>query len=115
MNKLRKVGLIIAIALALSIALFKPFAGLAPQGHYILAVIIVTLALWIFRDPTLPYFAGGCLLLAGGLVFQLPLGYCGKRLHQRRHVGIDPGPFFWICLGEDRARETNCLFGPKDI
>jgi anion transporter len=73
MDHLRKAGLAVVILGALVIALMKPFADLASQGHYILAVVLVTLGLWIFRAPSLPYFAGGALLLGGALAFKVPL------------------------------------------
>ncbi|MBF0498048.1 MAG: anion permease [Deltaproteobacteria bacterium] len=69
----KKMGLIIVVVLALFIGIFKPFANLTPQGHEILAVVFVTLGLWIFRDSTLAYFAGGAILLGGSLAFKLPL------------------------------------------
>ncbi|MBF0508517.1 MAG: anion permease, partial [Deltaproteobacteria bacterium] len=69
----KKMGLIIVVILALFIGIFKPFANLTPQGHQILAVVFVTLGLWIFRDSTLAYFAGGAILLGGSLAFNLPL------------------------------------------
>jgi di/tricarboxylate transporter len=73
MEHVRKVGLVVVILLALFVAAVKPFGGLAPQGHYFFAVILVTLGLWIFRPPSLPYFAGGAFLLGGSLVFGMPL------------------------------------------
>jgi len=43
-----------------------------PGPPHILAVVLVALDLWIFRDSGLAYFAGGAVLL-GGLAFGLPL------------------------------------------
>jgi di/tricarboxylate transporter len=70
---LRKAGMITAIVLAAIIALTNPFAGLSVQGNGIIAMTFICLALWIFRTKSLPYLAGGAILLAGGLLYKLPL------------------------------------------
>jgi anion transporter len=64
-------GVIACAFIALIIGLATPFEGLPPQGHLILATVIVTLGFWIFRPGGLPFMAGGTILLAGGLIFGL--------------------------------------------
>jgi len=88
----------VVIALALFIALFKPLTDLAPQGHYILGVILVTLGLWIFRAPSLPYLAGGALLLGGGLAFQLPLSTVASGYLSSAVWVLIPALFFGFAL-----------------
>ena len=73
MNNSKKLGILIFVVGAFVVGLAKPFAGLAPQGHYIIAVTLVSLALWIFKTDSIPYIAGGVLFLAGCLIFKLPL------------------------------------------
>ena len=69
----RKAGIIGVVALAAFIALIQPFSDLPSQGHQVIAVTLICLGLWIFRTGSLPYFAGGAILLAGGLLAKLPL------------------------------------------
>lgn len=69
----KKLGLAVVLLMAMFIAFAQPLSNLAPQGHYIFAVVLVTLGLWIFKDGTLAYFAGGAILLGGSLAFKLPL------------------------------------------
>lgn len=59
------------ILLGLIIGMAKPFSGLAPQGHLILATVVIALGFWIFRPGGLPFMAGGAIILAGGLIFGL--------------------------------------------
>ena len=73
MNNPKKLGILVFVVGAFVVGLAKPFAGLAPQGHYIIAVTLVSLALWIFKTDSIPYIAGGVLFLAGCLIFKLPL------------------------------------------
>lgn len=61
------------VVCALVVGLTKPLNGLGPQGHYIIAVTLISLALWIFKTDSIPYIAGGVLFLAGCLIFKLPL------------------------------------------
>lgn len=70
---LKKAGIIVTVILAVIIWLANPFSGLSAQGHGVIAVTLIALAFWIFRPPTLPYFAGGAILMAGGLLVKLPL------------------------------------------
>ncbi len=85
MTLFRLSGLVVTAVCAVLIAIVKPFAGLPPQGHLVLAAFLVTLSLWIFRPPKLPYFAGGALLLGSCLAFRVPLpvvtaGYASSAL-----------------------------------
>ena len=100
MKNSRTVGMIVTIVLALFVALFKPFTGLAPLGHYILGVVLLTLGLWIFRAPSLPYFAGGALLLGGGLAFQLPLSTVASGYVSSAVWVLIPALFFGFALAK---------------
>ena len=60
MNNPKKLGILVFVVGAFVVGLAKPFAGLAPQGHYIIAVTLVSLALWIFKTDSIPYIAGVC-------------------------------------------------------
>jgi di/tricarboxylate transporter len=73
MNNSKKSGILVFIVGAFVISLARPFAGLTPQGHYIISVVLISLALWIFKTDSIPYIAGGVLFLAGCLIFKLPL------------------------------------------
>ena len=73
MNNSKKLGILVFVVGAFVVGLAKPFNGLAPQGHYIISVTLVSLALWIFKTDSIPYIAGGVLFLAGCLIFKLPL------------------------------------------
>jgi len=55
-------GVLSFALISLIIGIVKPLAGLAPQGHYILATVVVALGMWIFRPGGLP-FTAGCLIL----------------------------------------------------
>jgi di/tricarboxylate transporter len=74
MSNSRKSGILVFVVCAFGIGLMRPFAGLAPQGHYVIAVTLISLALWIFKTNSIPYVAGGVLFLAGCHIFKLPLG-----------------------------------------
>lgn len=67
----KTIGISIVILIALVIAIFKPFTGLAPLGHYIVASVIITLGLWIFKPGGVPFLAGSAFLVACGLIFGL--------------------------------------------
>jgi di/tricarboxylate transporter len=69
----RMAGIFTAVVLAAIIVLTNPFSGLPAQGNGIIAITLICLALWIFRTGSLPYLAGGAVLLAGGLLYKLPL------------------------------------------
>jgi FtsH-binding integral membrane protein len=73
MSNSRKSGILVFIVCAFGIGLVRPFDGLAPQGHYIISVTLISLALWIFKTDSIPYIAGGVLFLTGCLIFKLPL------------------------------------------
>jgi anion transporter len=71
---IRKAGIIAAVLIAGFIILAKPFSGLSPQGNGLLGVTLLGLSFWIFRPTTLPYLAGGSIILGGALLLGLPLG-----------------------------------------
>ena len=73
MSNSKKLGILVFVVCAFVIGLVRPFAGLAPQGHYIIPVTLISLALWVFKTDSVPYIAGGALFLAGCLIFKLPL------------------------------------------
>ena len=98
MKHAKTLGLVVVIALAALTAGFKPFANLAPEGHYILAVILVTLGLWIFRDPSLPYLAGGAILLGGSLACGLPLNVVATGYISSAVWVLIPALFFGFAL-----------------
>jgi anion transporter len=100
MKHTRTIGLAMVVALALFIALAKPLANLAPQGHYIFAVILVTLGLWIFKAPNLPYLAGGAVLLGGSLAFGLPLNVVAGGYASSAVWVLIPALFFGFALAK---------------
>ena len=73
MSNSKKLGILVFVVCAFVVGLAKPFTGLAPQGHYIISVTLISLALWVFKTDSVPYIAGGALFLAGCLIFKLPL------------------------------------------
>lgn len=66
-------GIMCLVIVSFFIGLYQPFSGLSSQGHYVLGVVITSLGLWIFRPATLPFLAGGALLMGGCLAFKVPL------------------------------------------
>lgn len=64
-------GVVVSVIVALIIALVKPFTGLAPLGHYVVASVVVTLGLWIFKPGGVPFLAGSAFLVASGLIVGL--------------------------------------------
>jgi len=73
MGNIRNSGIIIFVICALLISKLKPFIGLDSQGHYIIAVTIISLALWIFKTDSIPYMAGAALFFTGCLISKVPL------------------------------------------
>jgi anion transporter len=67
----RVTGVVIVTLTALLTALIKPFAGLAPLGHYVIASVMITLGLWIFKPGGVPFLAGSAFLVAGSLILGL--------------------------------------------
>ncbi len=68
MQDRKMVGLIAIAVLGLLIAAVKPFAPeLASMGHYIMALIVIALGMWIFRPGNLPFMAGSAVILGGTL------------------------------------------------
>jgi anion transporter len=98
MNKPRIVGLLVFVIAALFIGLTKPIANLSPLGHHIMAVVLVTLGLWIFRDSALAYLAGGAVLMGGSLAFGLPLGTVASGFASSAVWVLIPALFFGFAL-----------------
>jgi len=67
----RVTGVVIVTLMALMTAMIKPFAGLAPLGHYVVASVMITLGLWIFKPGGVPFLAGSAFLVAGSLMLGL--------------------------------------------
>ena len=109
-NNLRKAGIVLAVALAAIIALMRPFSGLSVQGNGIIALTLVCLALWIFRTGSLPYLAGGAILLAGGLLYKLPLDVVTSGYTSSAVWVLIPALFFGFALIKTGLGKTNCLF-----
>ncbi len=73
MSRAKKIGIFVFIIAAAAIVLLKPFAGLTPQGHYIIGITLICLSMWVFKGPNTPYLAGVAILAAGCLIVRLPL------------------------------------------
>lgn len=95
---LRNAGIIAVVVIAAIIALMNPFSGLSSQGNGIIALTLVCLALWIFRAGRLPYLAGGIILLAGGLLYKLPLEVVTKGYTSSAVWVLIPALFFGFVL-----------------
>jgi anion transporter len=67
----RVTGVIVIALTALVMSLVKPFTGLAPLGHYVIASLMITLGLWIFKPGGIPFLAGSAFFVAGGLMLGL--------------------------------------------
>jgi anion transporter len=67
----RVIGVILVILTALMLSFVKPFNGLAPLGHYVIAALMITLAFWIFKPGGIPFLVGSAILVAGGLTLGL--------------------------------------------
>ncbi len=76
----------------------KPFFGLSPQGHYVIAVTLVSLALWIFKTDSIPYLAGTAIFLSGCLIFKLPLSEVTKGYTSSAIWVLIPALFFGLAL-----------------
>jgi len=62
----------IAVALiALFVGVAQPLTGLAPQGHHMLAAVLLALGFWIFKPYGMPFSVGCALIIGGGLIFGL--------------------------------------------
>lgn len=97
-DNLRKAGITLAVVLAAIIAWMRPFSGLSVQGNGIIALTLVCLALWIFRTGSLPYLAGGAILLAGGLLYKLPLSVVTSGYTSSAVWVLVPALFFGFAL-----------------
>jgi len=67
------IGTLVLLLIALSIALIRPFTGLAQQGHIVFASILAGLAFWIFHPANAPFFTGVCIMFLGCLLAGLPM------------------------------------------
>lgn len=100
MTNARVLGLILITIAAVLIALTKPIANLSPLGHHIMAVVLVTLGLWIFRDSGLAYLAGGAVLMGGSLAFGLPLATVASGFASAAVWVLIPALFFGFALAK---------------
>jgi di/tricarboxylate transporter len=98
MSNTRKAGIIVFVVIAAIIAFAKPFSDLSPQGHGVIGVALVCLAFWIFKPDTMPFFAGGAILLAGGLLYKLPLDVVTKGYTSPAVWVLVPALFFGFTL-----------------
>jgi hypothetical protein len=102
MNNSKKLGILVFLVPAFVIGLAKPFSSFTPQGHHFIAVILTSLALWIFKTDSIPYIAGDVPFPARCLIFKLPLAATTNRIHEFCRMGIDPCPVFRFCPLENR-------------
>ena len=100
MSRTRIIGILFFSVIAIVIGTTKPFIGLNPQGHHILALTLVSLSLWIFRTGSIPFLAGGAILLAGGLIFKLPLGTVTGGFTSAAVWTLIPALFFGCALAK---------------
>jgi len=78
-------GAVVVAIIGIILGLIQPFAGLTSVGHTVLAALVITIGLWIFRPGGIPYTAGSAVLLAGALVAKLKFpvvmsGFSGSAL-----------------------------------
>jgi di/tricarboxylate transporter len=66
-------GIIAAALVTGFILIAKPFSGLSAQGNGMIGVTLLGVSFWIFRPSTMPYLAGGSIILGGALLLGLPL------------------------------------------
>ncbi len=100
MSKTRILGIAFLVVAAVIIAAAKPIANLSPLGHNIMAVVMVTLGLWIFRDNNLAYLAGGAVLMGGSLAFGIPLGTVASGFASSAVWVLIPALFFGFALAK---------------
>jgi len=98
MGNTRKLGIFVFVVVAVFIASAKPFSGLSPQGNGVFGAALICLAFWIFKTDGLPYLAGGAILLAGGLIFKLPLDVVTKGYTSPAVWVLIPALFFGFTL-----------------
>lgn len=98
MSNSRKLGIFTFVVIAVMIATVSPFSGLSAQGNAMIGVMLACLALWIFRTDSMPFFAGGAVLLAGGLIFKLPLDVVAKGYTSSAVWVMIPALFFGFVL-----------------
>ncbi len=98
MGKVKKSGIIVFIVCAFLIGTLKPFTGLNSQGHYIIAVTIISIALWIFKTDTMPYMAGAVLFFGGCFIFKVPLATITEGYTSSAVWVLIPALFFGFAL-----------------
>ncbi|MCE5262750.1 MAG: anion permease [Deltaproteobacteria bacterium] len=67
----RITGALVVTLLALALAWAEPLSGLAPLGHRVIAAVMITLGLWIFKPGGVPFLAGSVFLVAACLILGL--------------------------------------------
>ncbi len=70
---IRSLFIFLITASAIYMAITLPFKGLTEQGHKVLAVVIISLAFWVFKKDNMPYFIGFSILAAGCLILRIPI------------------------------------------
>ena len=73
LKKPKFIGTLIMWAIAILIAVVKPFEGLSAMGHGVLASILAALAVWIFKPGKVPNVTGLIILFIGCVKAGLPL------------------------------------------
>ena len=73
MKHLKVLGTLVFVVCAVVLAFARPFAGLSGEGHCVCSSILIALGLWIFRPGGVPYLAGSAVLIAGSVLFGVPL------------------------------------------
>lgn len=117
-KRFKLAGILFFIAVAFVIGVGKPFAGLSSQGHHIIAVIIVSLSMWIFRTNSLPYLGGCSVLLAGSLYCGVPFSAVMSGYTNQALWVLIPALFFGFALihsglGKRIAYFVLALFPPS--
>lgn len=67
----RDAAMAAVVLMALAMAWAKPFSGLAQLGHHVVASVMITLGLWIFKPGGVPFLAGSAFLVASSLILGL--------------------------------------------
>jgi hypothetical protein len=106
----RKAGIITVALLAAIMALTNPSSDLSAEGNGIIALLLICLALWIFRTGSLPYMVGGAILLAGGLLYKLPLEVVTSGYTSSAVWVLIPALFFGFALIETGLRKRIAYF-----
>jgi len=91
-------GLIVSALITAFIIIAKPIPGLSAQGNGMIAATLLGLSFWIFRPPTLPYFVGGAIILAGALSLKLPIDVVTKGYTSPAVWVLIPALFYGFAL-----------------